>query len=332
MTTHRALAIACLGLVLIACRPALPRAPTSPDPGDDAFAVVARVAPAGVAPEPAPAFTLISGDVVAVHVEAAEPHDWPELLVDGDGAVRLPLAGAVLVAGATLADAEARLTAAVQRYELRAIATLRVVTAAGHRASVIGAVTRAGVVTVAPGMRLSELVAASGGLPLGTETGVAIEIADADAAQLVRAGEALPVSLALALRGDPRHDVWVHAGDVLYVPPARGQRISVLGAVTHPGTVRFEAGLRLTEAIASVGGTSRTGDLGDVRVVRGPLSAPRVYRAALDALFAGRARDVELAPGDVVYVGETRFGAVMDVVQRIVPLLALGAGVAALAR
>jgi polysaccharide export outer membrane protein len=70
------------------------------------------------------------------------------------------------------------------------------------------------------------------------------------------------------------------------------------------------------------GGTSEFADEADVRIVRGPLSQPRVYRANYKDLFRGKATDVLLAPGDVVFVTEHWFGSVTHVVQRLTPFIA----------
>ena len=82
--------------------------------------------------------------------------------------------------------------------------------------------------------------------------------------------------------------------------------MTLLGELRQPRSVPYRPGLRLTEALALGGGTSEKADEGDVRIVRGNLSEPRVYTASLTALRNGKAGDV---------------------IQRLIPLL----GVASLA-
>ena len=81
--------------------------------------------------------------------------------------------------------------------------------------------------------------------------------------------------------------------------------MTVLGDVERPRTVPFRPGMRLSEALARAGGPNDDADEADVRVIRGPLSSPAVYRASLEGLVGGEATDVELAPGDTVGYGSS---------------------------
>jgi protein involved in polysaccharide export with SLBB domain len=114
----------------------------------------------------------------------------------------------------------------------------------------------------------------------------------------------------------------MRAGDVVVVPAARNERVSVLGEVRQPRVLPFHPGLRATEAIALAGGTTQDADDADVRILRGPLSSPHVYRADLKALLRGEAKDVELMKGDVVFVTEHWLATTGHVLQRLTPLLA----------
>jgi hypothetical protein len=61
----------------------------------------------------------------------------------------------------------------------------------------------------------------------------------------------------------------------------------------------------------------------DVRVVRGPLDKPIVYKYDFDALVSGKGGDIELAPGDVVFVTDHWVANVGEVINRVSPLLAI---------
>jgi polysaccharide export outer membrane protein len=186
---------------------------------------------------------------------------------------------------------------------------------------VTGAVEHPGVVPVRAGTRIAELVALGGGPKTKEVDGQSIELADLAAGRVIRDGAALPVSLARAMEGDPRHNVRVRAGDILLVPAARGREVSVLGDVHTSKVVPFVPGMRLSKALAMAGGPTRAADNADVRIVRGSLAAPRVFRASLRALVDGNGTDVVLCPGDVVYVSEHWFASSTEVIQRITPLL-----------
>src|SRR5262249_53554101 len=154
--------------------------------------------------------------------------------VDEKGFLHLPLAGDVLVAGQSLADAEKNVEKAMKPVDRVARVALLAGDLLGHRASVIGAVMTPGRVEVTEGSRVADLIALAGGVMREVVDGEVAELADLDGARLVRDGRAVPVSLPLALKGDPAHNVRVRAGDHLYVPPRLGARVAILGKVGTP--------------------------------------------------------------------------------------------------
>lgn len=88
-------------------------------------------------------------------------------------------------------------------------------------------------------------------------------------------------------------------------------RIHVLGEVHRQGTQPFFSGATAVDAITNAGGFIRSSaDLDDVRIIRGKLAEPKVYGLDLYALMHGNsgdtAADLNLQPGDIVYVTETR--------------------------
>jgi polysaccharide export outer membrane protein len=134
------------------------------------------------------------------------------------------------------------------------------------------------------------------------------------------------------LRGDPLHNVFIHPGDHIYIPPARGGTISVLGMTGSGGTVfPYRNGLRLTEALSLAGGITPGGDRTDIRVIRGPLTQPRIYQTDLKEIVNGDSHDVALHPGDVVYVTDHPLEDFSEVMAAIGPIVSISLAVATLA-
>ena len=79
--------------------------------------------------------------------------------------------------------------------------------------------------------------------------------------------------------------------------------------------------MTLTTVLALAGGLAPDAHRSDIRVIRGSLAAPRVYRTNLRALVDGRGPDVEIAPGDIIFVTRTRLAALRDVLNAVSPLL-----------
>lgn len=314
---------------LVSCTPPLPRAeeaPVAPVPES-----VAAATPPGMDDDPPLPFVLLPGDVLQAGFVGSDA-PTQRLLVDDSGLVQAPLFGSVAVGGLSLAGARARLTAAARRFDRFAELSVSIDDAGGHRVTVVGAVQKPGIFAAAPGLRLSSLVAQAGGVSTRAEEDGLVELSDTEAARLVRAGRTLPVSLPRALTGDLRHDVRVTAGDLLFVPASRRATITVLGFVKKAANLPYRRGLTMLQALAAAGGLERSADRRDLRVVRGKLSAPTVYRFDVSRVTDGQVADLALEPGDIVWVTEHWFDSSTTFLQRLTPLIAgvaLGAALGA---
>ncbi len=95
----------------------------------------------------------------------------------------------------------------------------------------------------------------------------------------------------------------------LFIKERNSQKVFVLGQVSKPGPVPI-AGRRITviEAIAQAGGTTKLADAGRVVLTRERANKQQV-RVAVDvaAIGRGQAPDVEMQPGDILFVPETLF-------------------------
>jgi polysaccharide export outer membrane protein len=308
----------------------MPQAPAYPTADGADFVEPDSADRPGIPDDRPPAAVLRPGDTLRVQIVSAEQQTLEGVVVDATGNLHLPLSGDVPVAGLGLVEAEDRVRAAMQQYDKLVQVNLQQTARGGQRATVLGVVNTQGAVELVPGARVTDLVAGAGG-PITTTTGPnPVPVADLSAAVLIRKGKVLPVDLAKALRGDPLHNVYVHPGDHLYIPPSIGQNISVLGQVGAPQVFAPRPGMRLTEALALAGGVTVGADKGDIRVIRGTLVQPKVYRADLAALVDGDTHDVMLRPGDIVFVTDHPIEDFNEVMGTIAPALSIGLSGAAL--
>lgn len=299
------------------------KAPTVPT--DDPAYQPGGISRDGIDRDPPVALVLLPGDTITVRSISNESYDYPGLVVDGEGKVHVPMAGAVVVKGLNPQQAEKKIEESLRTSDRFVRASVLVTAWGGHTATLIGAVVQEGTRALTPGMRLAEIIAAAGG-PMrtgGTDGTEPSFIADLDAARVVRDGQALPVSLRLALDGYPRHNVFVHPGDQIFIPAGLGSRIAVLGNVTTGMMITHRPGIRLTEALASAGGITLDADDRDVRVIRGALANPVVYQWSFEDFVEDRRGDIELAPGDVVFVSEHWVAQMGEVLNRLSPLLSV---------
>jgi polysaccharide biosynthesis/export protein len=254
---------------------------------------------AGAATPPADAI-LHAGDKLQIQV-GGETEVSQKVVVADDGTIGLPLVGQIHVAGATPSGAGEAIAGALKRY-IRDPRVVVAVVAEGHvNVQVLGDVVNSGSYALRPGARLSDAIAAAGGMePTISGAYPVARIAFAD-------GTSYSISLEKVLRGgDPTRDIELADRSAVYVPGPSTFDITVLGAVDHPGTVTVNEGDRLSIAIAKAGNTpSSKADLTHVMVTRTePDGATGSHPVDLyQSLEKGDTRfDPRLRKGDVVFV------------------------------
>ena len=80
--------------------------------------------------------------------------------------------------------------------------------------------------------------------------------------------------------------------------------VSVLGQVAKPGTFPYVGELTLVQAVSEAGGTTPYAASKRVRLTRKTKDGPKTFEISLKAITEGRAEDLLLQPGDIVFVPE----------------------------
>jgi len=274
---------------------------------------------------------LEPGDVISVRILGSSQTEPTTTALDRAGRVHLPLLGDVKVGGLPLDQAEETVSKAAKRYDRFGQAAISLVEAKGRYVTVSGAVEKPGLLPLQGDLHFADVLAAAGGPRTTVEEAKLQNLGSIDGIRIVRNGASLPIDPRKALEGDPRHNVRIRPRDLVLVPPSLAGRIVVLGHVQRPRTMTYREGMRLTEVLADAGGLIKSSDSDDVRVIRGGYQQPRIYVASLRDLLAGRRRDVTLAPGDVIYVGEHWLSSVGEVLEKIIPAATTTALVATVA-
>jgi len=281
--------------------------------------------------QPVP-LVLYPGDVLRIETVSTTTEVREGIVVDATGKIHVALAGDIDVAGLGISEAEAKIQRALLPFDKAVHVNLQLTSPAGQRVTVIGAVTTQGRIPLVPGARLADVIAAAGGPSMSTVAGEPVMVADIRSGVLMRNSKRVPISMSKALKGDPLHNVFIHPGDHIYIPPARGGTISVLGMTGSGGTVfPYRNGLRLTEALSLAGGITPAGDRADIRVIRGPLTEPRIYQTDLKQIVNGDSHDVALHPGDVIYVTDHPLEDFSEVMIAIGPIVSISLAAATLA-
>ena len=235
------------------------------------------------------------------------------ITVRKDGNVWLPVLGPVPAQGRTLIEFEAGLREAAARYYVDPQVNVEILKHESQKFFVVGEVRAPGAFAVDGDTTLLEALTLAGGVP---ETG------DLTGGTIVRHGKPLPIDLyALAKSGDLSRNVFMRAGDVVFVPDNADQKVFVLGEVKNPGIVRIQRGrMTLAEAIASTGGPTPAKSRRELAVIRGGFATPVVYRIELEqALLVDE--QILLRPGDRVVIAPTGLATASRYMEQFLPFL-----------
>ena len=261
-------------------------------------------------------FRLGPGDQLDIEV-MGDLSTRASVTVGPDGKIYYYMLPGLDVWGLTLPEARARLGEELKKYirEKPVVSlTLRVV--ASQRVWVLGRVNSPGIYTLAGPTTLLDAVAQAGGLSsssafaslaasvgVNSPTGNTSEAADLSRSFIIRHGRVQPVDFQQLLRdGALSQNIYLQPDDFIFLPSVRTPQVHILGAVVQPHSERMTGPLTVIQAIALSGGTDREACLTNVAILRGSLAHPQIAIVAVDEILRGKAPDVRLESGDIVFV------------------------------
>ena len=256
-------------------------------------------------------FALGPGDQLEIEI-LGNPNSRTVTSVGPDGRLYFSLLPSLDVWGLTLNQTRDLIEKGLSQYlsQPRVSITLREV--GSKHVWLIGALKAPGVYPMTGPMTLLEALTLGGGgaRPYGQE------LADLRHSFVMRRGQLVPVDFYRLLReGDMSQNIYLQSGDFVYVPSALNQQVYVLGAVKAPQAVPYTEQMTLISAISAASGAVQIewlaptysglapdAYMSHVAIVRGSLSQPELRVVDANAIIKGRAADVPLEPGDIIYV------------------------------
>lgn len=262
------------------------------------------------------------GDVLNVSV-----YDEPELNINGipirpDGRISFPLVGDVIAEGLTVSELNDSLTTKLSRFILSPKVSVIVQNFNSQQFTIFGEVVKPGVYPLITDISITEALAGAGGLNKGQFRATSVELADLTHAFIARQGEVLPVDFVRLIRqGDLRYDISLQSGDYIYIPSGLSKEVYILGEVNNPMLFAFRENMPMSRTLAQAEGFTPDADLKRIHILRGSLTNPSVLMINFKEVLAGRAKEVPLEPGDVIYVPPTGLTSFARVVDKIVPTI-----------
>lgn len=246
--------------------------------------------------------TIHPGDQLSVQVYGDQTLTQ-NVTVLNDGTIAYPLIGQVPVAGKTPEQAAETLKDRLLKYVRHPVVTVAITQLAQPNVMVLGDVKNPGKYQLPSDAKLSDAIAAAGGLADINGDYPNARVSD-------RSGRITNVSLQKLLRsGDTTVDERLGEGDVVYVPGPTQFYVNVTGAVDHPGAIQVNQGDTLAVAIAKAGNSANSqADLNHVRLMRTDAQGKQEMQEVnlYDALKGNDpTKNVALEKGDTIYVPQT---------------------------
>ena len=241
-----------------------------------------------------------------------------KLVVGPDGRITLPLAGEMMLAGLTRAEAAKAIEGGLTPYYSNISAQVTVTKYTANRVLLLGAVDHPGPMLFDGVPTLLEAIT-RGGLPtVGPEKRPQIP----DQCAIYRGSDqVLWVQLrSLIDSGNPLADLRLRRDDVIYIPDPAARFVSVLGEVQHPGAVPITASTTLASVLANAGGiTDKAGGSPKIQIVD-PTGGTTRTVAFNDLLNPAKNLEITLKPGEIIYVPQSGFSRATYYLERLNPM------------
>lgn len=240
-----------------------------------------------VSPDESRLSVLGAGDQISIQF-FGQPDMDGTIYVGDDGTVRVPLAGAVQVAGLSPPEAAQRIEQAMVRgqYLVNPHVTITILQYNSQRVSVLGEVRTPGRYPISPNTSVFDLLAQAGGVTDNASGFVEIQRLGAN-------GQRTRYRLDRVAAGSQS----LEGGDSIFVPTA--DQFYIYGEVTNPNKYRIEPGMTVIQAVARAGGVTP----------RGSERRIDIKRIAKDGKYqiTHAAPDELIEPDDVIHVKESIF-------------------------
>ena len=235
-----------------------------------------------------------------------------------DGMVYYNLAGGVKAEGLTQKQFAERLTSALKKDYARPVVNVSLVEVKSRRFSILGRVFKPGIYSLRQPTTLLEAISQAGGLYTSAYSGQTEELADLSKSVVIRDGKALPVNFEKLVRnGDFSQDIYLRHNDFVFVPSSTSSTVLILGAVANPQAVGYREPMTLIDCLAQCRGPVKGAYLKQVVVVRGTMEQPKAALINLQDILTGKATNVLLEPGDIVFVPKRPLGLLETTVELV---------------
>jgi polysaccharide export outer membrane protein len=260
-------------------------------------------------------FTLGPGDQLEIEI-IGQPASRSRTAVGPDGKIYFHLLPGMDVWGMTLDQTRQALEQGLSKYLSQPQVSLTLRAVGSRHVWMVGRLNRPGIYPMPAPISLLEAIALAGGTARSVSPANSEELADLRHSFVMRNGQALPVDFQRLLReGDTSQNIILQPDDFVFIPSSLAQEVYVLGAVRNPRAIPYTETLTLVSVLTGADGPARfdylaryeqglqnDAYLSQIAIVRGSLAEPQIAVVDFGAIMKGKAPNVKLEPGDIVYV------------------------------
>lgn len=264
-------------------------------------------------------YTLGPGDEISLDFPG-RPELSRKYIVGPDGRITLPIAGPLMVANLSRAQAAKAIVDALSTDYNNLSVTVNVDKYGSNRVTVLGNVKNPGVFYFDSTPTLLDAVS-RGGLQSTPSNKDGLP----DRVMVYRGNDqVMEVDLRALLRGgSAMGDVRLRRNDIVFVPSQADQFVTVLGEVKSPGAIPLSSESTLPSVLAQAGGLGEgAGNSPNITIIEKSNNTSRVIPWK-QLMTPSGISEVKLEPGDVIVVPKTGFYKLTYVMQRISPVTSL---------
>lgn len=263
-----------------------------------------------------PNYVLGPNDQILIRAPEAEEIDNRPFRIDSDGNVNLPLVGKIHAAGMTLQELEADLVRRLREYIREPQVFVQIVQYRSEPVFFVGLFARPGAYPLQGNRTLIEMLTSVGGLMPNADRHITItrqlEYGPIPLPEAVvdpqKKVSTVEISLgSLRQNLSPEENILLQPYDQISV--GRAEMVYVNGEVGRVGGQELgeRDSISIAQVLTQAGGFTKDAKKNKVRILR-PIegtSRRAVIEVDVAQLFDGKALDVPLLPGDIVYVPRT---------------------------
>ena len=251
---------------------------------------------------PAEMFVLGPGDQLDIEI-TGNPASRTTVTVGLDGKIYFSLLPGIDVWGLTLVQAREQIEQALSKYVNQSKVSLTLRGVGSKYIWLVGRMNKPGIYPLTTPTTLLDALALAGGTAKSQFSASTLDLGDLRHSFVMRQGKVVPVNFVSLLQdGDMSQNIYLRPDDFVFIPSTLSQEVYVLGAVLTPRTVPFSDPMTIISAISGANGPAPEAYVTHVAIVRGSLTQPQLIEVDYKAVLKGKAPNVALEPGDIVYV------------------------------